>query len=710
MFSAWSFAHVGMLAWGVTIAIPIIIHLWNRRTQHVIRWAAMDFLLAAIHKRSRRLRLEQWLLLAMRAAILGLLALALADPLLSDFSGLQLGFDPTPRQHTVLVIDNSYSMAAQSGNKTVFELAKSQAIDVARLSEHGDGFTLVTLGAPPQSVVGSIAFEVEDIVREINALTVSHHGADLAATITEIDHLIDATARSHPRLESCRVIVFTDLGRTTWEVASSPDLRRTIAALAEKADLAVREIGEPTDENVAIDRLATPTPLAPFHRPISFEAQVLNFSLREQRRRIEFLVDGNGVTQQQLVIPAEGSATASFSHRFEMPGQHLVEARIDSDGLNLDNHRWISVTTPTAIRVLCVEGRPLAARYVAFALDPTSDGTADFQLDVVSENALIDLELQQYDCLILCNVSRLGDDDVTRLYDFVQAGGGLITILGNQVQPQNYNEQLAGEDSGRQLIPAMVGELVRGGPHRLEALQYQHPLIAAFRGHERAGLLTVPIWRYFKLLPRTGSQTALEFAGGDPALISQDIGRGRSVLLATSAGADSIDHTSDPIVPWSALISWPSFPPLVHEMVNFSVSGREARRNFLVGERWDVASLAESNTEVVVVDPTGQKQRTSIDAAQNTRLSGVYRIEHPSTEFPTELVAVNLDTHEGDLERLPSDDLPSQFGRGAANLDDSSGLVANDHPSQLFRLVLGAVFLLVLAESTFAWWLSTRSS
>jgi len=718
MFSAWSFAHVGMLAWGVTIAIPIVIHLWNRRTQHVTRWAAMEFLMAAIQQHSRRIRLEQWLLLAVRVAILGLLALALADPLLSGLSGLQLVSEQPPRQHTVLVIDSSYSMAAQSGNQqaanqTVFELAKTQAIDVARQSKQGDGFTLLTLGAPPQTVVGSAVFEVEDIVHEINSLTVGHHGADLAATIMEIDNLIDATTRSHPGLESCRVMLFTDLGRTTWEAARSPELRRAIAALADKATLVVHEVGEPTDDNVAIDRLATPTPLAPFHRLISFEAEVHNFSLREQHRRVEFLVDGNGATQQQLVIPARGSAVASFSHRFDRPGQHLVEARIDGDSLSLDNQRWICVTTPTAIRVLCVEGRPKAARYVAFALDPTSDGTADFRLAVVSINSLVDLELQEYDCVVLCNVGRFAADEVARLYDFVQAGGGLITILGDQVQPENYNEQLADEDSGMQLIPARIGELVRGGPHRLNARQYQHALIAVFRGHERAGLLTLPIWRYFKLLPRTGSQIAMSFANGDPALMSQNIGRGRSVLLATSAGSESIDRSSDPIVPWSALISWPSFPPLVHEMVNFSVSGRQTRRNFLVGESWDIASLADGISRVVVVDPTGQEQHTSIEAGRitaDTRLSGVYRIEYPSTVLPAEQIAVNLDTLEGDLDRLAADDLPSQFGRGAANPDDIDGPGTDDHPSQLFRLVLCVVFLLVLAESTFAWWLSARSA
>jgi hypothetical protein len=719
MFSAWSFANVGMLAWGAAVTIPIAIHLWNRRTQYVMPWAAMDFLLAAIERQSRRLRLQQWLLLAVRASILGLLALALADPLLSGFSVLQLVPDTTQRQHMVLVIDDSYSMAARSGNQqagseTVFDLAKSQAIDLVRSSKQGDGFTLVTLGVPPQSVVGSIAFEMDDIVREINALTVGHDGADLAGTIAEIDSVIDAGAKSHPWLENCRVVIFTDLGRTTWDAAGSSGVQRTIAALAKKADLVVREIGEPSDDNVVVNRLSTPTPLRPFHQPISFEAEVHNFSLREQRRRVEFLVDGNGAAQEQITIPAEGSAMASFSHQFDVPGQHLVEARLDRDGVHLDNHRWLSVTTPAAIRVLCVEGRPHAARYVAFALAPTADRPADFRPDVVSENALIDLDLQQYDCLVLCNVGRLGGDEVQRLYDFVQAGGGLITILGDQVQSQNYNEQLADKVSGKQLIPATLGELVRGGPHRLNALQYQHPLVAVFRGHERAGLLTLPIWRYFKLQPQSGAQPAMAFANGDPALISQNIGRGRSLLLATSAETDSLDRSSDPVVPWSALVSWPSFPPLMHEMVNFSVAGREARRNYLVGEPWSVLSLDEDPAEVVIVDPTGKTQRDSIGAARNQdlapRLSGVFRLERPGTELPAELVAVNLDTREGDLDRLTLDSLPSQFVRGTANLDDMDGLGPDGQPSQLFRLILSVVFLLVLTESTFAWWFSARSS
>src|SRR5436305_14997384 len=62
-----------------TMSIPIIIHLLNRRRFRVVTWAAMRFLLAAQKKNSRRMRLEQFLLLALRCFLVMLLVLELAS-------------------------------------------------------------------------------------------------------------------------------------------------------------------------------------------------------------------------------------------------------------------------------------------------------------------------------------------------------------------------------------------------------------------------------------------------------------------------------------------------------------------------------------------------------------------------------------------------------------------------------------------------------
>src|SRR5205807_555227 len=60
-------------------SLPIIIHLLNRKRYRIVNWAAMRFLLAALKKNTRRMRLEQLLLLAIRTLILLLLVLAMAS-------------------------------------------------------------------------------------------------------------------------------------------------------------------------------------------------------------------------------------------------------------------------------------------------------------------------------------------------------------------------------------------------------------------------------------------------------------------------------------------------------------------------------------------------------------------------------------------------------------------------------------------------------
>src|SRR5580704_10375458 len=64
---------------GGAVSIPIIIHLLNRKRFRVVTWAAMRFLLAAQRKNSRRMRLEQLVLLLVRCCMVLLLVLAMAS-------------------------------------------------------------------------------------------------------------------------------------------------------------------------------------------------------------------------------------------------------------------------------------------------------------------------------------------------------------------------------------------------------------------------------------------------------------------------------------------------------------------------------------------------------------------------------------------------------------------------------------------------------
>ena len=69
-----SFLNLALLGGLGAIAIPIIIHLLNRRTAKVLDWGAMRFLLESVESRKKRIQLEEALLLAARCLVVGLIA------------------------------------------------------------------------------------------------------------------------------------------------------------------------------------------------------------------------------------------------------------------------------------------------------------------------------------------------------------------------------------------------------------------------------------------------------------------------------------------------------------------------------------------------------------------------------------------------------------------------------------------------------------
>src|SRR5579871_4964105 len=103
---------------GGAVSVPIIIHLLHRRRFRIVQWAAMRFLLAAQRKNSRRIRLEQLVLLALRCLMVMLLLgsmLSVTDWAKAIWSkvapsGPHVVAINNQRTHKILVLDGSFSL------------------------------------------------------------------------------------------------------------------------------------------------------------------------------------------------------------------------------------------------------------------------------------------------------------------------------------------------------------------------------------------------------------------------------------------------------------------------------------------------------------------------------------------------------------------------------------------------------------------------
>ena len=105
MFEALFANPAALTLGGAMISSPILIHLINRMRFKRIRWAAMEFLLKSQKRNRRRLIIEQLILLALRCALVALVAI-----LLGRYVGFSFAFfEPQNTVHVVLV-DDTLSM------------------------------------------------------------------------------------------------------------------------------------------------------------------------------------------------------------------------------------------------------------------------------------------------------------------------------------------------------------------------------------------------------------------------------------------------------------------------------------------------------------------------------------------------------------------------------------------------------------------------
>ena len=185
-------------------------------------------------------------------------------------------------------------------------------------------------------------------------------------------------------------------------------------------------------------------------------------------------------------------------------------------------------------------------------------------------------------------------------------------------------------------------------------------MLAAFRGRERAGLLTTPVMKYFRLsVPEASpARTVLSLQSGDPLVVEGPAGRGRVVVVATSTDAA-----------WSGLPASPAFLPLIQEMLGYLLRGQTSRQNVEVGQALEGSTPVTSGDATLTLQPPqGPREPVPlrVDGHQahwtfaDTSLSGIYAARQGTARG--QLFAVNLNTAESDLEPLGIDELRRQWG------------------------------------------------
>ncbi len=539
-------------------SIPIIIHLLNRKRYRIVNWAAMRFLLAAQKRTTRKLRIEQWILLAIRTLLIILLILAMVsalhwmEPVWARLfpSGVAGGPARVGRTHRIIVLDGSYSMARRHADGTSFDRATVLAKQIVQNGNPGDGFSLVLLSAPAKNIVPGPSDNTANVVREIDGLRLPHGNSDLAGGLAAVEKMIGQPLGRYQQRE---VYILTDLQRTFFQAAglkvlnapriesSSGESKHAAEAdpwqhIQKRASVVVIDVAKEGADNLAVTSLNLAEPLVLANSANAATAIVHNYGAADRERvKVEMLIgkarpepetgkpEGEpfslqkqpSVEAQLIDVPAGASMPVTFPYTFLTPGEYVVHIRIEHDALDVDDSRSLVVNVKDSIPVLLINGKSdvkrddQATHHLAVALNPDDSARnpiSPYRPRVVTEGEFADsglVDLDPYDCIFVCDVARLTERKVKRLKDFLLRGGGVVFSLGGQVDPEAYNRLLY--ENGEGILPAKLVGRKRAPTDQYytltaDAEKFELPPLDAFKADsDRATLLSARFREYYRV-------------------------------------------------------------------------------------------------------------------------------------------------------------------------------------------------------------------
>ncbi len=684
---AWPFVHPGIAAVAMGAAlIPILIHLINRRRFQKVPWAAMAFLIAANRRSARRVRLEHFLLLAARVALMVMMGLAVARPYFSSAAPMGLG----SRVHRILLLDNSLSMQASRGDgRTRFDAALGMAQKLLASFPPGDGVSLMTTSTPAEFLIQSPTYDRRIAKETLSAVQPTQVVDDM---VTALESLKKLLAESDAPPNNRAVYLISDFPQQVWQNETEGQASAAARKLSEVADMLGRpeanliltRIDPGTVENLAVTEFRPESTQLSVQVPASFVVRVTNFGTVTVRgAALQLRRESQAIRREELppIAPGESSSLV-FTTGLSSPGSKLLEARIGSSGpdaLPLDDVRWLSLVARDSIPLLIVDGQPGArlidgqAGYLAVSLAPRDENTQRqssgwgrspgnlYEVKVISEPELGAEALHAYDVVALCNVPRLSAEQWTALERFASGGGGVFIALGGMVNVDIYNRYGFAEGNG--LLPARLDRVHEateiGARVGFQLGSDGSLLFEDFAGHHSSGLFSARVDRYFGMEDiQQATEIPLRYSNGAPALILSRRGAGRIALWTTSANME-----------WNNLPGRGDFVAVMAKIMGALPSQQGQHRNLLVGESiLEPLKPGESSMTLKINWGDGLSAQPSVVPAGDGLAAqfGPMKSSGPASLVVGDTVhdfAVNIDPRESALQASEPSAIASAVGR-----------------------------------------------
>jgi len=673
--------------------IPVIIHLLNLRKLKKIEFSTLIFLKELQKNKIRRVKLKQWLLLALRILIILLIVTAFARPTLE---GVSIGGTTSAAKTTALfILDDSFSMSVVDQNGSYINQAEQTIKELLSNFEAGDEVGLILVSGDTDGEV-PVTTNINSIAEKLKSINISHASGTINAALIKASKLISESKNFNKE-----IYLLSDFQKD--RIAIEQNIVDLGKALNEQVKLYSFNYSGKEVYNIGISSLKVITKIFEVKKPISFETTVVNYSDKTVNNLVVSLfVGGKRSAQKSIDLAPNKSQIVQLEGTTNENGFVDVIVEIEDDEINIDNKRFSSIFIPEKFSVLLLYDILSDIRFVKLALQSAA-ANGNLELDEKPLSTISTLKLNNYDAVII--IGTRGIDRFDELKKFLAEGGGLILFPSSKPDLTGF-QGILNSLSLPQAKDLIINSEQINKAVDFEKVDYDHLLLQnIFRDEQKKEIESPIIQSYYKISPMGKGKSIISLLDGSSFLSEYDFDRGKIFVFNVS-----------PVLEWSDFPVKSIFAPLIYKSVVYLSAEDRSESEYIAGEPLNINISRRTLPIIKVVRPDKSDDLINLNGNNSdflnynkTFLSGNYKIF--SGDDLLETISVNTDQLESNINYI-SDDKFEEYLESINFKGSHIKLTKGEDPltlilqarfgSELWRYFLMAAFLLALIEMAIA--------
>lgn len=489
-----------------TLAVPVLIHLFNLRRYKKEYFTNVQFLSQIQLETRKRSNLKQLLILASRLLILLCLVFAFAQPFIPP----PLNQVQKPGHQLVTVyLDNSYSMEANGKEGRLFDMAKKRAAEILASYKSSDVFRLLTNDADGRF---NQFVSKDEFLSELREVRISH----LSSSLNDLSGRIsDLPSKQKNSSQTCFIISDFQKSTVSFENLRTDSLVRFILV----------PVQGKSSPNLFVDSVWFDSPTHRKGQIVKLIARIRN-SGNENLEKIPLRLIINNRQKAVSSFNAEAGkfADVSLPYMEDNSGFQYGKLEISDYPVVYDDKFYFSYPISESIHVLNFYDR-VPDPYLTKLF--STDSIFNFRSAGLTLGGAG--QMNQQNLIILSGITELSSGLALDLRSFAEHGGSVVIFPSESSDNQSVNDFL--EMTGSPSFGALVNV-----SQRVSSLDLENPLFKEVIEKDSRGKTSLPenadlpaVYKYFQPIPANPntSITLMRLQNGAPFLSVTPLGKGK---------------------------------------------------------------------------------------------------------------------------------------------------------------------------------------